>query len=575
MLLRALQLDKMSPLPHLSPGSMPEEADKPNPVTVAEVEVVSNGQELRELYCEPGALITIHWHSSLRENPDAFFERLLTSSGVALRFRFRDTQWEPVLKTADDRFTNQNPERLLTSKLRCRSRLPAEIVVAPQTPLSNEPDFLSHYLKASSSRIVYLRAERSLAGPTSVDDVRLLSPDGGNLPSCMNQLRPNRKAMAELLKIVQRVLPEIQHVEVRPVGGSCELVIDELDQDLTDYRFMRPLSACGSGVQQVVTIAYVLATHQSGSVLLIDEPGSFLHPEAVRSLFQVFRDYPQNQYVVAAHSVEALRFFPDARVFHVSRSGGESSVRLVDLRVEKLDRLHADLGLDVLDLFGVRLLIWVEGPSDAEVVKEILRENNRESAKVAPILHPDSLRKEDRAVAASTSIRESLVSCSGMVPVMGGYFLDRDALSQDRAHKIMQAVEWPLRFTQRRMLENYFLDPLVLAGALATIFDKQVSSKEVEEYVRLRHAARHGGHEDQCWTPKWATAAHGDEIVREVFAQFGGDQAPYVKRAHAITLYRHGKALSSEGALQLEREVLALHDAILATEGRRVGPGGG
>lgn len=53
----------------------------------------------------------------------------------------------------------------------------------------------------------------------------------------------------------------------------------------------------GTGVGQTLGILTVVVASEP-STIVIDEPQSFLHPGAIRRLFDVLRCYPQHQYVV-------------------------------------------------------------------------------------------------------------------------------------------------------------------------------------------------------------------------------------------------------------------------------------
>jgi len=50
-----------------------------------------------------------------------------------------------------------------------------------------------------------------------------------------------------------------------------------------------PLSESGTGVGQVLAILYVVFTSEYPRTIVIDEPQSFLHPGAVRKLFEARR----------------------------------------------------------------------------------------------------------------------------------------------------------------------------------------------------------------------------------------------------------------------------------------------
>ena len=57
-----------------------------------------------------------------------------------------------------------------------------------------------------------------------------------------------------------------------------------------------PLSEAGTGVGQVLSILTVVLEADHPTLILLDEPQSFLHPGAIRKLIEILKRYPRHQY---------------------------------------------------------------------------------------------------------------------------------------------------------------------------------------------------------------------------------------------------------------------------------------
>ena len=63
-----------------------------------------------------------------------------------------------------------------------------------------------------------------------------------------------------------------------------------------------PMTHCGTGVEQILALASFVLTAEPGTLILLDEPHSYLHPSAERQVTDFLLAHSELRYVVATHS---------------------------------------------------------------------------------------------------------------------------------------------------------------------------------------------------------------------------------------------------------------------------------
>src|SRR5262249_55955498 len=136
------------------------------------------------------------------------------------------------------------------------------------------------------SRMYAFRAERRI-GNSPIAGSEQLRTDASNLADVLLTLQSNPDVYQRLNDLASQVVPNVRWVAAKPVSDKdAGIFVWTLDRATERSDLAVPISQAGSGTGQVVALLYVVVTSLFPSVILIDEPQSFLHPAAVRNLLE-------------------------------------------------------------------------------------------------------------------------------------------------------------------------------------------------------------------------------------------------------------------------------------------------
>jgi hypothetical protein len=143
-------------------------------------------------------------------------------------------------------------------------------------------------------RLYLFKAERLNVGSSLFGVLTELRSDASNLPEVLNNLQRNPMRFARFNELVKSVFPDLHFVSVRSAqANQLEILVWTIDPATERDDLAIPLAESGTGVGQVLAMLYVALTAEYPRTIVIDEPQSFLHPDAVRRLFSVLHGAQQ------------------------------------------------------------------------------------------------------------------------------------------------------------------------------------------------------------------------------------------------------------------------------------------
>ena len=369
-------------------------------------------------------------------------------------------------------------------------------------------------LIAQSLSLYYIQPRMPGAAKTRWSPTLGLSSDGANLTNVVATLyTQSRRVLFPLLEtFVCDSFPEIKHLDVSFDSDPPQAEIVILygrDEDLKV-----PLSLCGTGIEQLITLATAILTATRDQTLLIDEPHAFLHPHAERKLLGFIREHSRHQYIIATHSPVFLTAYPitHTRLLTIGPTGTAVA------NARSASEILSELGVTASALWSHDAILWVEGPSEEAVCDVVKAESlgassgNQVLVKQMPVL---AFQAAKGARAAHSVVEFSTALSELLSPLKTNYvfLFDADERSDAVKQSIKEATNSRARFLGARELENLLLDPAaihrVVDGRCEALAIDRPTLQQIEEELRSLVEMT----DDQRLYPRTAAAPDPDKVV--------------------------------------------------------------
>jgi putative ATP-dependent endonuclease of the OLD family len=273
----------------------------------------------------------------------------------------------------------------------------------------------------------------------------------------------------EQLYNIQRTVKSLLGVEVdafqleesrRGPGRSAEMDID---------RFL--VEANGAGVREALRLILDLELKRPRFVL-IEEPEVHLHPGLEHTVYSYMRDKSQDvQMFVTTHSTSFVDSVSFQNIYLVSRNNAQRTVcQALDAGDGAL-KIPAELGLRLSTVFMYDRLVFVEGPSDEAVLRELAKTLDLDLTKAnVGFVQMGGVRNFAHFAAQATL--ELLTRRN----IKMWFVTDRDERDDGDVKQMLQRLCGfaVLKVLDRRELENYLLDPTAVAGFIC---DRQAAAQ--------------------------------------------------------------------------------------------------
>ncbi|EDX71740.1 RecF/RecN/SMC N terminal domain protein [Coleofasciculus chthonoplastes PCC 7420] len=420
-------------------------------------------------------------------------------------------------------------------------------------------------------RIYRFYAERPTRSVCASGSSRYLQSDASNLPEVINKLeeRGNRKVFDKLNEYASKIFPEIQEFSVRNIkrkekpslfSSSIEILVwskDAAENDREDLAI--PLSACGTGIGQVLAILYVVITSQQPRTIIIDEPQSFLHPGAAKKLIEILKEFPQHQYFIATHSPMIIAAANPSTIVKLRYEEGESKAEVMNLDDIKEQRsLLTDLGVRLSDIFGMDNILWVEGETEENCFPMILEKlATTSSLRELQILRVrkvgDFQHKSTKATDNIFYIYDHLSSRISLFPDQMRFLFDRENKSNAEIAKLER--ERPnLFFLPRCMYENYLLNPRAITSIINDEYEgcknltpeeveaAKVSEADVEQKIadnksKKRYFDSKEFQDEKLKNSDWVDQTiNAAKLLKDLFSELSENRIEFRKTRHSLKL---------------------------------------
>ena len=251
-------------------------------------------------------------------------------------------------------------------------------------------------------------------------------------------------------------LPRIQ---IWPVDYTTER--DDLALSLDD---------CGTGLGQVIAMLYVIVMSDSPRIIVIDEPNSFLHPGAARSLMAILKSAsPKHQYIFTTHSSALVSSLDTSVINQITNIEGESRCDMhLTSKHWKMKLVLDDLGVRLSDVFGADSVLWVEGATEEQCYPLILLKlSSMDITHVAILGVRHTSDFESVQVSNVVGIYRKLSSGTALIPPAVGFLFDRETRTEEENAEHNARKLGAVRFLDRRMYENSLINPDAISAVIA------------------------------------------------------------------------------------------------------------
>lgn len=288
----------------------------------------------------------------------------------------------------------------------------------------------------------------------------------------------------EFSKLIKKTWPSM---EIQPVE-----MIDVLSRKLTMFcvenRIPRELFWAGFGFQVWCQLLTHISITKDNTVLIIDEPEIYLHPDVQRQLLNILRASGPDV-LLATHSTEIMSEADHSEILLVDKAK-RSALRLKDIEgVQKaLEVVGSIQNITLTQLARNRKLIFIEGLSDFRVIRRFAQKlglMELSSGTDLTAVESGGFSSWER-ILSFVRVFEKAIGKSVNI----GVIYDRDYLPEEKVKGIEADLNKHLSVVhihERKEIENYLLIPSALDKALNKAIKERArrSGEKEADYIPI------------------------------------------------------------------------------------------
>ncbi|MGA9348401.1 MAG: AAA family ATPase [Anaerolineae bacterium] len=252
------------------------------------------------------------------------------------------------------------------------------------------------------------------------------------------------------------------------------------------------IASGGGGLSTLLSVSLV-SELGGAKLILIDEPDAHLHSSLQSQVAKSLHDLAQGgqQIVLATHAPDFIDAVPVECIRWVDRR--DSAGRLPTSATRLLERLGALTKAQALQLRNVKVILWLEGESDLEILRRLAAKVHKEAIFSSSLLEPAFNFKEGDEDKVGGYQRLLSAYLAGDVRIVAVRDADYTRLIEDVPRKLREKQDRGARVfvLARKEIENYLLDPTAISQAYqAKITADGAKSQKIPSPEDVRNAVR-------------------------------------------------------------------------------------
>lgn len=278
-------------------------------------------------------------------------------------------------------------------------------------------------------------------------------------------------------EMVARTWPGMEVKPPEVVGYS-----DILRMFVTENRIDREMYWSGSGFQIWCQILTHIVQAEPNTILVVDEPEIYLHPEIQRQLLSILRELGPD-IVLSTHSTEIIAEAEPNEILLVDKSK-ETAQRLRDVDGVQaiLEAIGSIQNITLTQLARNRRIIFFEGLNDFKIIRRFSKilgfEEVFSGIGITPI-ESGGFSSWEKIKSTAWGIEKTMGDALGIAAVS-----DRDYYPEEQLREIAREIPDNVSFFhvhRRKEIENYLLDPKPLYRSINKLIRARHGSPVEEE----------------------------------------------------------------------------------------------
>jgi len=246
-----------------------------------------------------------------------------------------------------------------------------------------------------------------------------------------------------------------------------DMMTSELIMFCNENRIPRELYWSGFGFQVWCQLLTHISRCKNSSILIVDEPEVYLHPDVQRQLLGILR-YSGPDIIIATHSTEIMSEADASEILLINKSKRSAS-RLKDIEEIQiaLDAVGSIQNVTLTHLAKTGRMLFFEGEDDYKIIRRFARHlglTELSTGNDITAIKSGGFSAWQRIKSFSWGFKEALKKSLHI-----GAVFDRDYWSDEELNDISLEISEHLELShihKKKEIENYLLTPDVLERAL-------------------------------------------------------------------------------------------------------------